>query len=420
MITDTFDRTIIGAGSFGMVFAVTTKDAAQRRYALKVELALLGSSHREAAVGMLMTALYAAGQNAESARLPVIKFYDSGTGVWTRKEIHAFYSDASCYKRLELMGYAFPNDHVTEATVNMSLMELSRGTSLDVFIRDQQLSFSDTKQHKAQKPILDIVVQLLLTLSDLQNAFEFVHYDIHSGNIKVETDTTKNYVWHYTVSSDTSFNVRCSARPILLDFGVSRLRYKDKLYFSADALYNREEGQLKEYRPWADLVRLGCSVLRRMGAGVYYSLSPSRNLLFVLYELFATEVEELPATVDYLLVQKALWSRLHPHDPKSKEVAYYDVSTAAERLGASVIIDPKPGTVGVSAYSVLKNCRTALAEYIAYAPTAEDTVVDMTLHIGRESLATQAAWKAVEKSGARTWSLTDDADDGEGSPAAKK
>lgn len=419
MVDATFARTVIGAGAYGMVFAVTTRDSAQRRYALKVEAAELGSGHREAAVGMLMTALYAAGQNPEPMRLPVIKFYDSGTGVWDREQVLNFFGGASPTTR-DLMEFAFPDDTTPTATVNLSLMELSGGTSLNVFIRDQQRAFRPHKQYKAQKPILDIVVQLLLTLANLQKAFEFVHYDIHSGNIKIETDTTKNYVWHYTVSSDTSFNVRSNARPVLLDFGVSRLRYQDKLYFSSEELYNLKEGQMREYRPWADLVRLACSVITRMDTTLYYSLNSKMGLLRVLLEMFSTEVEDIPATQDYLTVQGSLRSQFDPSDPRSKMVSFQLVAPAAERLSASVIIEPKPGTTGATAYRVLHECRAELMEYIMYAPTAEDTVVDMTLHIGRESLATEAAWKAVEKSGARTWSRTDDADDEEGSPAAKK
>lgn len=413
-----FKQEVIGAGSFGLVYRVATKDAARRQYALKVEITDAESNHREAAVGMLMTALYAAGQSAENALLPVIKFYDSGTGTWTRTEIELFFGDLSFALRDELMGYAFTDDDVTEAVVNLSLMELSRGTSLDVFVRNQQRLFAPKNQDQGHKAILDIIVQLLLTLSDLQNAFEFVHYDVHSGNIKIETDTTKKYVWHYTVSSDTVFNVRSDSRPILLDFGLSRLRYKDKLYFNPGEFYDLEAGELGEYFPWADVVRLGCAVLRRMGAGLYDALVPSSALLVVLAKMFSTKVEDSSDTEDYRLIQTALWSKRHPQSPKAQVIDYEKVADAADGFDKVMVIQPRPGTTGVSAYSVLNKCRTALVEYISYAPTADETVVDMTLHIGRQSLATRAAWKAVEKSGARAWFEADD--DHGGSPVAKK
>lgn len=386
----------IASGQYGAVFRATTRGASPREYALKVESDDFGSGGREAAVGTLMTVLYAAGTDPQNALLPVIKVYDSGIAEWTRDELEQFLVHLPQSMQARFRDYAFPDENEIVAPINIMLMELAENRTLASFL--QELSWM--RQPGGHRAMLDILVQVLLTLSDLQTAFEFVHYDLHSYNIMVvPAAADKRYVWHYTASSDTVFNVRSDKRPQLIDFGFSRLRYKHKLFFSPASVYGLDPGGLREYRPWTDLISVGAEFIRLMGRTLYDLLVPSSPLLQVLAEMFSMEVVETPESQSYRILQAALQAKLHSGPQK---ISHTEVVAAAAGARSS-IVQPKPDVAGATAHAVLRECKAALVEYISYAPTDAETIVDMTLHIGRESLATKSAWKAVEKKGARTW-----------------
>lgn len=380
LLHDRFTLKYIGHGAEGLVLQATSRISAAI-YALKIRLHSDALSERETAIGQLITALYAAGQDPRTAILPAIKFYDSGTAEWPKQVLIDFMSTYRPYPY---------TTNKTTVMMDFALQEYSPGVTLAEFL---------TRMNPAEDAILSVVVQLLLVLCDLQNGFEFVHTDIHPHNVLVESDSSRApTVWHYTVSSDTVFNVRSIHRPRLLDFGLSRWNYAGKVFHVA--------ADDRAFRPWIDVHALGLLLVKWIDRTLFESLGPSSRLLAVICELFSLESIDDEYSEPYRAVQAYLRNKLQPYSTPTSAFSYDDLQDACREIRRRGVVQ-RPNTPVVSAYSVLQACRSTLAEYIAYTPTEQDTIIDMTLHIGRSSLVTRSAWKAVEKSSARSWSKTD-------------
>ena len=400
MLTSYYSFELAGRGSFGVVLHARVRTSPVTEFALKLTFGAPEIGHREAAVGHLMTTLYAACDDPVGALLPVVKVYDSGYAVWTAEEARRFL-DPFVWRGAGVPDY--PREVLAariggSVQTSMMLMEYSTGLSLAEYIDDVARR---QPQQQAEKLILDVLVQLLLVLSDLQTALEFVHYDLHTSNVMVETVPSGSMVWHFTASSDTAFNVRTNVRPRLLDFGFARLRRGSTFYASRSKGYYVEGGTLADYRPWADLHMLAHEIIGDMGKRLYDGLAPTSNLLFVLSKMLDMEVTPTDGAAGYLGLRRGIQAKLHPYD--SANAVSFEQMQEFSKMAKLYVVQAKPDSPSTTAYSVLKDSQTALAEYISYKPVDTDTIVLMSLQVGRSSLATKSAWKAVEKAAARSW-----------------
>ena len=99
----------------------------------------------------------------------------------------------------------------------------------DIFIMNEQIignSFNDfMKRDPTEKEWLDILIQILISLELAQREIKFTHFDLHLGNILINTDN----VIPYEVNFDNyTYSINSKQKPVIIDFGMSSITINNK------------------------------------------------------------------------------------------------------------------------------------------------------------------------------------------------
>lgn len=109
-----------------------------------------------------------------------------------------------------------------------------------------------------------ILFQILFSLHIAQRDFEFVHNDLHLGNVMMKHLSLPSYITHFAFA----FEEKCWLCPVaqfpymikLTDFGLSRL----KLPHNSQVLYNSRYPYHSSFLPFKDKVKIAQSLIARV------------------------------------------------------------------------------------------------------------------------------------------------------------
>jgi MYND finger len=388
IIRNTYDLTFMSVSPAVLVFRAVVRSKRTAKCLVKIELNNSELPHRNATIGHLLTTLYSVCQDEFSTEIPIIKTYDSAVGRWSYKgfkrmlerSLESTRSDAAL--RVLFSG----RDRDTASLYHFSLMELSGGVTFDQFLREHE---------RNEALVLDVLAQILSTLSDLEARLEFVHHSLDAENIAIKKHSQET-VFHYTTNSASVMNVRSLFQAQLAGLGHARLSYNEKVYSSTETR-GIERGSPSEYRPWADLHRLAYSIIGHMSKDVFCALAPSSPLLAVLSAMLRMQTLSTMDSIHHDIVAQFVALPRSTADDMRHIRENYDQLMSRIGQARNIVVMAYPGTTETTAYSVIEACSTVFDRYISYRPTSADKVIDMSLYLGGESSATRSAWKAMQK-----------------------
>lgn len=394
-LRDTFEMSWIGRGSNGAVLRLRWAD---QNYAGKVMVDAGTDAVRELLIASVLTEAYTDAAAATVVTAPIVKYYDSGTAQWKRRDVSDFFvpmipaAEMPGVRRVNLMQLSRATSHPDEM-VDVSLMVMEYAGPYTF----HDLLGSDYVAQLAlwQEVVLAIVCQTMCTLEALGVMFRFNHLDLSTANIILNKGAERD-VYRHAVSSDTVYYVRSAYQAKLMDFGSSRLEHQDQTlapewtgntYQSGGAQPNTPQ----HFVPWADVTALGLAMLASMSPDTWRALPRESPLFDVLLSMLPMS---LPAgdklSNDLLIIRGFILLR------KAGEESALNLDPIAHMAAAARLVVYAPLDAGPSPRDVLQANAAAFDRYLNYRPGAEDRVVDQTLHIGDQSPATRAAWRALQ------------------------
>ena len=133
------------------------------------------------------------------------------------------------------------------------LQRVSPGTTLRDLVKDRPIpEFS----YIGSKPLLSIVLQVLCALQVAQNVIDFVHYDLHFGNIIIKEDKqtkTKDILYTYRDKYNITHNIKVPVYEnrigVIIDYGRAHTS-------KSDDFFSKNEECFEPYRFLLDKKRM--------------------------------------------------------------------------------------------------------------------------------------------------------------------
>lgn len=384
----TFYTSWLGRGSYGLVLLAVPRADPSQQYALKLMFGDEVAVAREAHIAMLLASLYIDNAPRSRVRTPVVKTYDYGKAMWPIADVRRLLEQTHAPTQQDYSAWLSEWASQSEVPVSALTMEMAGPNTLwSLMIYPVHLSADEYAQ-----AMVSVLLQVLLTLNDLQHMVHAVHYDLRADNVLVQQEP-QPVVYHWTASSDMAYTLRTQYTARLADFGMARLEYSGPsgqgLVFDADIGYDFAEGAPRgeAYRPWADMQLLAVSLM--LGMPYYRVLQLPRSPLWTLLAAM-TAMQTAPG--EPLALVHAYFQALSTQ-ASSPSADQHRMASAAAESARSRVADPLPDTPLPSARTVLHATRALFANAVAQPG---EQIFDMSLHVGDQSSATQAAWAAVQ------------------------
>lgn len=338
---------------------------------------------REAMIAQLLTQLYVDSALDTTTPLPIVKTYDYGFGRWSVNRLRRFLnnngtSDGRAINSLK-------SDELYQQVplflgVAVMVSRYVHGASLSKMIHEGALTTDQTYE----QDVVTALLQVLLTLDQLNHAVRFSHYDLLAENVLI-AQLSSEAVAHFTVASNRTYNVRSRLFAKLNDFGNSRLVYNGP--GGPGVLAKKSD---LAYEPWADVFTLAMSVLWWMP---YERLEQMRGnkrpLLSLLFDILSAPAEALAVT------QQTLYRIMNTEaEFLTREEHANFLSQLAPMIRSGFDWGSDEHELP-SARNVLQRNDRIFQKALRYQPLDTDAVFDFTLQIGVSSTATRAAWRAV-------------------------
>ncbi len=394
-LDQTYVLEYLGRGTSGIVFKATPRGGAEGVYAIKLVIDDLIDFEIEAHVSMLLSQLYVDVALTPNVMTPIVKAYDYGWAPWSRADAIKFLQ-THLPSESKLSGEMESSDQIM---VSALVMELAGRDSL---FSIAQLDNPLVVPHDQYEEILlDVLLQVLLTVHSLNNVVRFNHKDLSLTNVFI-TLLSIDLVIHVTASSDTTYNIKTRRLAQIADFGHAQLQYDGPggrgLVYHTDTGYTLQNDDPEAYAPWADMQNLGLSLLGAMPLSRINALAGDRPLWRVLSTMILMDVNPvLHGSAELAQVRLALARVRAGHVPM--HAVDYNALMAAVQVARLVVFWPST-TVFPSATRVLRENHDAFRSALDYTPTRE-RIVDFTLHVGHTSTALLAAWHALASASKR-------------------
>jgi len=99
-----------------------------------------------------------------------------------------------------------------------------------------------------------LLFQVIITLAILQDAFEFVHYDLHGGNVLIDTTKTPGGYWEYNAFGKKFHVPNLGVQSKLWDFDFSAT-FKKEIIKNAKIFDGsfKKSGVVNKFNPWWDI-----------------------------------------------------------------------------------------------------------------------------------------------------------------------
>lgn len=140
------------------------------------------------------------------------------------------------------------------------IYERASGPSISTIIRDLPVTDDNRINEQSFKKILEIFIQILITLEIAQQECSFTHFDLHTSNVM-----SKYQPLEYSVSVDNNtYKIKTDTVPIIIDYGASSVKINNKVY----GVQGRESiGIMKHMIPGFDMYRFLTNALAYLQAG---------------------------------------------------------------------------------------------------------------------------------------------------------
>lgn len=393
---DTFEEiSWIGRGSNGTVFLLR-HDATN--YAGKVMLDAGADAARELLIASVLTEAYTDAASATDVTAPIVKYYDSGTAQWKRSAVSDFFEpkipveQIRDVRRTDVLqssrAAAYPDEMVD---VSLMLMEYAGPNTLhDLLAGD----FTD-RVALWEEVVLAVVCQTMCTLDALGMMFNFNHLDLSTSNV-ILNESAEASVYRHALASDTVYYVRSSYQAKLMDFGSSRLQYQNQelvpdwtgnTYQAGGARPNTPA----HFVPWADITALALAMLASMSSATWRALLRESPLFDVLLSMLPVSLPAGDQLSEVIMVLRGFILLRKAGDESVMDIQPIRPTAATARLVVYAPLDAGP-----SPRSVLQANPAAFDRHLNYRPVDADRVLDQTLHVGDQSPATRAAWRALQ------------------------
>ena len=393
---DTFEEiSWIGRGSNGTVFLLR-HDATN--YAGKVMLDAGADAARELLIASVLTEAYTDAASATDVTAPIVKYYDSGTAQWKRSAVSDFFEpkipveQIRDVRRTDVLqssrAAAYPDEMVD---VSLMLMEYAGPNTLhDLLAGD----FTD-RVALWEEVVLAVVCQTMCTLDALGMMFNFNHLDLSTSNV-ILNESAEASVYRHALASDTVYYVRSSYQAKLMDFGSSRLQYQNQelvpdwtgnTYQAGGARPNTPA----HFVPWADITALALAMLASMSSATWRALPRESPLFDVLLSMLPVSLPAGDQLSEVIMVLRGFILLRKAGDESVMDIQPIRPTAATARLVVYAPLDAGP-----SPRSVLQANPAAFDRHLNYRPVDADRVLDQTLHVGDQSPATRAAWRALQ------------------------
>lgn len=387
----------IANGMFGVVFKATDFNNGTVRVLKVFSNKSASDLAREAHVSMLLSTLYVDNGDPTHTIAPVIISYDYGVSTWSKVQLSNFLSQyipphILRVNKESLKNFILHDDALLmrsiKTQVGFMLMEMVPGRSLF-----ETLKSLDAESYVAVLP--ELLLQILLILADLQRALEFVHYDLHPDNVIVQK-LDAPVVLCYTLQNGVSYNIKTRYVVRILDFGISRLQWKDVVYYAPNPGYKFGSSpaptHLDKYRPWNDCMTLAATLIfSTVDDVIYQELLRKLPVVALLQSMIGpSDSAADPSTNAAEGVRRAFKRIFGLLAKDGSDDLFAQLHEQCKQM-IGTIYDYSPGAKGFSARDVVLGSDLLFEKHKKYVASGDDRVYDMNLQIGHKSGATVVA-----------------------------
>lgn len=385
-VRDLFGPVFVAGGSHGLVFRATRPE--RDRYAIKLTFGSAKQVARELDIALMLTRLYVDEGDPFHTSLPIVKVYDALADQWTRLQVESAIGMTGWAHDVRQQLAVTLNDYADNVPTGIALMELASGTSLRQWLTDS----GSLPAGEFETAMRDILLQVLLILSDLQYMLRLVHYGLRANKVLVQVHDAPQ-VYHYVLDSKTVYNVRTRYGVRLTGFGHAYLHWESSPYSDPDSPSYRywANPDSSSYRYWADLNTLALSIVSALPTARINTLPTST----FMGRLLRAMLNATPANANLDVVRDAL------KQARSLENKVVDATAVVKAAAdaSQIVFEPAERATPPSPHSILVANKALFGTHAAYAPIDGDTVVDMSLQVGSHSSSVRTAAVAPESGG---------------------
>jgi len=134
------------------------------------------------------------------------------------------------------------------------IYERVNGPSITSVIEGFRVTNDKTENKKSFKKLLEIFIQILITLEIGQQEYSFTHFDLHTSNVM-----SKEGSFEYSVSIDNNtYQIKTNTLPVIIDYGASSVKINEEVYGARD---KEDAGIVNHMIPGFDMHRFLVSCL---------------------------------------------------------------------------------------------------------------------------------------------------------------
>lgn len=160
------------------------------------------------------------------------------------------------------------------------IYEMAKGPSVSNIFRLFQPG--DGRDVENFKKILEIFVQILITLEIAQREYSFTHFDLHISNVMSKSYLETNPLQYDVSIDDKTYQITTTTVPVIIDYGASSAKINNKVYGSEG---KENVGIMNHMIPGFDMYRFLADILNSLERKVR-GFNQHWNLLTDIKELF--------------------------------------------------------------------------------------------------------------------------------------
>ena len=154
----------------------------------------------------------------------------------------------------------------------------------------KKIDVSNSKSEESFRIILEIFVQILISLEIAQQEYNFTHFDLHMSNVMTKNFVGNPLVYNVSINNDT-YTITTQTMPIIIDYGNSSIKINGKTYGSEG---KESVGIMNHMIPGFDMYRFLILILHSIERSLYKqnltrSESKLHNLVKNLFQFYGSD-----------------------------------------------------------------------------------------------------------------------------------